>query len=149
MISSTRVGHALPNIDFVKPIAMSGDMPTDQIFFMTSTIFRNTTKPTVLNWSGGLTRLVYWTCRGGLWRRTDRERPSMLEIVTPVSPLKIAVMNEDIIDRSRRASDPLFARSYDGATGPATIAGTLALTTAEVLFGVVLTQLIKPGAKLS
>ena len=35
-----------------------------------------------------------------------------------------------------------------GATGPATVAGTLALTTAEVLFGVVLTQLIKPGAKV-
>ena len=33
-----------------------------------------------------------------------------------------------------------------GATGPVTVAGTLALTTAEVLFGVVLTQLIKPGA---
>ena len=33
-----------------------------------------------------------------------------------------------------------------GATGPATVAGTLALTIAEVLFGVVLTQLIKPGA---
>jgi trimethylamine--corrinoid protein Co-methyltransferase len=33
-----------------------------------------------------------------------------------------------------------------GATGPATVAGTLALATAEVLFGLVLTQLIKPGA---
>jgi len=35
-----------------------------------------------------------------------------------------------------------------GATGPATVAGTLALTTAEVLFGLVLTQLIKPGAPI-
>jgi trimethylamine--corrinoid protein Co-methyltransferase len=35
-----------------------------------------------------------------------------------------------------------------GATGPATVAGTLALTTAEVLFGVVLTQLVRPGAKV-
>jgi trimethylamine--corrinoid protein Co-methyltransferase len=33
-----------------------------------------------------------------------------------------------------------------GATGPATVAGTTVLTTAEVLFGVVLTQLVKPGA---
>ena len=33
-----------------------------------------------------------------------------------------------------------------GATGPATVAGTVGLTTAEVLFGLVLMQLIKPGA---
>ena len=33
-----------------------------------------------------------------------------------------------------------------GATGPATVAGAVVLSNAEVLFGVVLTQLIKPGA---
>ncbi len=43
-------GHALPNIDFVQTLCMSGDMPTDQIFFHDfDAIFRNTTKPTVIN----------------------------------------------------------------------------------------------------
>ena len=50
MVASTRIGHALQNIDFVQTLCMSGDMPTDQIFFHDfDAIFRNTTKPTVLN----------------------------------------------------------------------------------------------------
>ena len=73
----------------------------------------------------------------------------MLGIVTPVSPLKIAVMNEGIIDAVQAGIPILYSPGpMMGATGPATVAGTLALTTAEVLFGVVLTQLIKPGAKV-
>ena len=50
MVASTRVGQALPNIDFVQALCMSGDMPTNTIFFHDfDAIFRNTTKPTVLN----------------------------------------------------------------------------------------------------
>ena len=42
--------ESLPNIDFVQTLCMSGDMPTDQIFFHDfDAIFRNTTKPTVIN----------------------------------------------------------------------------------------------------
>ena len=78
-----------------------------------------------------------------------RDQPSMLGIVTPVSPLKIAIMNEGIIDAVNAGVPILYSPGpMMGATGPATVAGTLALTTAEVLFGVVLTQLIKPGAKV-
>ncbi len=50
MVTSTRIGHALPNIDFVQTLCMSGDKPTGQIFFHDfDAIFRNTTKPTVIN----------------------------------------------------------------------------------------------------
>jgi trimethylamine---corrinoid protein Co-methyltransferase len=50
METSTRIGHALQNIDFAQTICMSGDKPTGQIFFHDfDAIFRNTTKPTVLN----------------------------------------------------------------------------------------------------
>ncbi len=48
--NSTRLGHALPNIDFVQTLCMSGDLPTGQIFFHDfDAIFRNTSKPTVIN----------------------------------------------------------------------------------------------------
>jgi len=68
-------------------------------------------------------------------------------IVTPISPLKVAVMNEGIVDAVGAGVPILYSPGpLMGATGPATVAGTLALTFAEVLFGVVLTQLIKPGA---
>ncbi len=46
MINNTRVGHALPNIDFVQTLCMSGDQPTNEIFFHDfDAIFRNTPSP--------------------------------------------------------------------------------------------------------
>ncbi len=150
MIHNTRVGHALANIDFVQTLCMSGDMPTSHTFFHDfDAIFRNTTKPTVMSvlerpftqsWlemaaavSGGEAAL--------------REKPSMLGIVTPVSPFKIAVMNEGMIDAVLAGVPILYSPGpLMGATSPATVAGIVALTQAEVLFGVVLTQLIKQGA---
>ena len=67
----TRIGHALGNIDFVQTICMSGDMPTDQIFFHDfDAIFRNTTKPTVLNiLERPFTQLLLGHGRGRVGRR--------------------------------------------------------------------------------
>ena len=152
MVQNTRLGHALANIDFVQTLCMSGDMPTDQIFFHDfDAIFRNTTKPTVLNiLERPFTQLllgIATAAAGG--EEALRDQPSMLGIVTPVTPLKIAIMNEGIIDAVNAGVPILYSPGpMMGATGPATVAGTLALTTAEVLFGVVLTQLIQPGAKV-
>jgi trimethylamine--corrinoid protein Co-methyltransferase len=150
MITSTRVGHALKNIDFVQTLCMSGEMPTGTIFFHDfDAIFRNTTKPTVLNilerpFSSCLLEMAA-AASGG--ETALRERPSVMGIVTPISPLKIAVMNEGLVDAVQAGVPIMYSPGpLMGATGPATVAGTLALTNAEVLFGVVLTQLIKPGA---
>jgi trimethylamine---corrinoid protein Co-methyltransferase len=152
MVRSTRLGHALSNIDFVQTLCMSGDQPTGQIFFHDfDAIFRNTTKPTVLNiLERPFTELMLGLAAAASGGEEElRAKPSMLGIVTPVSPLKIAIMNEGIVDAVNAGVPILYSPGpMMGATGPATVAGTLALTTAEVLFGVVLTQLIKPGAKV-
>jgi trimethylamine--corrinoid protein Co-methyltransferase len=150
MISSTRLGHALQNIDFVQTLCMSGEMPTHTIFFHDfDAIFRNTTKPTVINvMERPITcRLLEMTAAASGGEQVLRERPSVMGIVTPISPLKVAVMNEGLVDAVLAGVPILYSPGpLMGATGPATVAGTLALTNAEVLFGVVLTQLVKPGA---
>jgi trimethylamine--corrinoid protein Co-methyltransferase len=152
MINNTRVGHDLPNIDFVQTLCMSGDMPTNEIFFHDfDAIFRNTTKPTVINilerpFTQHLLEMAE-AASGG--ESALRDKPSILGIVTPISPLKIAKMNEGIVDTVLAGVPVLYSPGpLMGATGPATVAGTVALTNAEVLFGVVLTQLIQPGAKV-
>jgi len=152
MVNNTRIGHSLPNIDFVQTLCMSGDMPTNEIFFYDfDAIFRNTTKPTVLNilerpFTQHLLEIAA-AASGG--ESALREKPSALGIVTPITPLKIAKMNEGIIDTVLAGVPVLYSPGpLMGATGPATVAGTVVLTNAEVLFGVVLTQLIKPGAKV-
>ena len=150
MITSTRIGHALPNIDFVQTLCMSGDYPTDVIFFHDfDAIFRNTTKPTVINILERpfTVRLLEMTAAASGGESALREKPSVLGIVTPVTPLKVAIMNEGIVDAVQAGVPILYSPGpLMGATGPATVAGTVVLTIAEVLFGVVLTQLIKPGA---
>jgi trimethylamine--corrinoid protein Co-methyltransferase len=152
MIACTRVGHALPNIDFVQTLCMSGDKPTGEIFFHDfDAIFRNTTKPSVINiLERPFTQdLIELTAAASGGESALHEKPSVLGIVTPISPLKVAVMNEGIIDAVRAGIPILYSPGpLMGATGPATVAGTLALTNAEVLFGLVLTQLIQPGAKV-
>ena len=150
MVANTRVGHALPNIDFVQTLCMSGDQPTGQIFFHDfDAIFRNTTTPTVINiLERPFTQhLLAITAAASGGERALREKPSVLGIVTPITPLKFAVMNEGILDAVEAGVPVLYSPGpLMGATGPATVAGTVALTMAEVLFGVVLTQAIKPGA---
>ena len=150
MVANTRVGHALPNLDFVQTLCMSGDQPTGQIFFHDfDAIFRNTTKPTVINiLERPFTQhLLEITAAAAGGESALREKPSVLGIVTPITPLKFAVMNEGILDAVEAGVPVLYSPGpLMGATGPATVAGTVALTIAEVLFGVVLVQAIRPGA---
>lgn len=150
MINSTRLGHALPNIDFVQTLCMAGDYPTEVIFFHDfDAIFRNTTKPTVINILERpfTRRLLEMTAAASGGESALREKPSVLGIVTPITPLKIAVMNEGIVDAIEAGVPILYSPGpLMGATGPATVAGAVVLSNAEVLFGVVLTQLIKPGS---
>ncbi len=150
MVANTRVGQALANIDFVQTLCMSGDKPTGQIFFHDfDAIFRNTSKPTVINilerpFTQHLLAIAS-AASGG--EATLRENPSVLGIVTPITPLKFAVMNEGIFDVVEAGVPVLYSPGpLMGATGPATVAGTVALTIAEVLFGVTLVQAIRPGA---
>ena len=150
MVASTRLGQAMPNIDFVQTLCMAGDCPTGQIFFQDfDAIFRNTSKPTVINvlerpFTQHLLEMAAAASGGENALRTS---PSVMGIVTPVTPLKVAVMNEGLIDVVQAGVPVLYSPGpLMGATSPATVAGTVALTMAEVLFGVVLTQLIRPGA---
>ena len=150
MVASTRLGHALPNIDFVQTLCMSADYPTDVIFFHDfDAIYRNTTKPTVINVLERpfTQRLLEMTAAASGGESVLRDKPSVLGIVTPISPLKIAVMNEGLVDTVKAGVPVLYSPGpLMAATGPATVAGTLALTFAETLFGVVLVQLIERGA---
>jgi trimethylamine--corrinoid protein Co-methyltransferase len=150
VVACTRVGQALPNIDFIMTMCQSGDFPVDHIFFHdTDAIVRNTTKPicySVLD-RRHLVRtleIVAAACGG---ETAFRQRPQGLGFVTPVSPLVFPKLVEGIVDAIEWGVPILYSPApMMSGTGPATIAGTLALTIAEFLFGLVLTQLLRPGA---
>ncbi len=151
MVMSTRLGHAMSNIDIVQALCMSGDVtPTDVIFYHDyDAILRNTTKPTVISllerpFTVHCLELVA-AASGG--EEELRQRPSILAMCTPITPLKVGIVNEGLVDAVQAGVPILYSPgTMMGASGPGTVAGALALVMAEQLFGIVLTQIIKPGA---
>ncbi len=74
-------------------------------------------------------------------------KPRMIGIISPISPL---IYDEEMIENIftyAKNGQPLMvaACSQPGATSPVTLAGTLVVDNAEVLAGIVLSQLITPG----
>ena len=78
------------------------------------------------------------------------EKPFVLPYFNPITPL---VLNEDTIDKMFSTIDrglPFIFSSYgmSGATAPISAEGTLIMLNAELLAGLVFSQLIKPGTPI-
>lgn len=76
------------------------------------------------------------------------EKPRLINILGSLTPLKYDERMLGAIMRYAQAGQPLVITSLAiaGETGPATLAGNLALQNAEILAGIVLTQLVREGA---
>ena len=79
-----------------------------------------------------------------------RERPIVAMGACPNSPLEINENETSIFILSARHGLPIDILSMGlcGATTPATLAGTLVCTNAEILGGIVLAQIVNPGNKI-
>jgi trimethylamine--corrinoid protein Co-methyltransferase len=77
-----------------------------------------------------------------------KEKPVTLSLITPLSPLQYtAGMAGSVVTLTRYNQACIFgALLMAGASGPITIAGLLVQQNAEILAGVTLTQLVRPGA---
>jgi hypothetical protein len=87
-----------------------------------------------------------------LTRGVDRDelmqRPSLITIINTNSPLRLdGPMSDGVIELATHGQ-AIVATPFTlaGAMSPATLAGALAQQNAEALFGIVLTQLVRPGA---
>ena len=149
MVAATRVGQALPNVDFIMALCSAGDRPKDVIFFYEyDAIFRNTTKPVVVSSLGrravtGFLEMAI-TISGG--EDKFRHRPWVAIYVTPPSPLRVTRLNEGMIEAAHYGCPIIYSPApFLGATGPVNLRGELIQATAEALFGLVTSQMIKPG----
>lgn len=146
-----KITEALPQIDFHMSVGLTSDVPVGtydrhQLLAM----LRGTTKPLVLTAVDreGLADQLEMACAVIGGRDEWRKLPLFAVYVEPSSPL----------DNSREAVEKLlFAAENDipviytpcpicGATGPATMAGTLVQGLAECLAGLVIAQLQRKGA---
>lgn len=83
-----------------------------------------------------------------LWGAKWHERPRMLTVINTTSPLLFTRDAAHAILRLARLGQPVLvaACAMGGTTAPITLAGLLAVQHAELLAGLVLTQLARPGA---
>ena len=152
MVRNTRVGQALKHMDFLMTLCTSGDVPVSQAFFYDlHALLRHTTKPigfTLLDRRYTAHMLELLSAAAGS-ESEARRRPCLLAFATPVSPLIFPKLIEGIVDAVEFGLPILYAPGpMMSATGPSTLAGLMAQTVAECLFGLVLVQTLKPGAPM-
>ncbi len=76
-----------------------------------------------------------------------RERPVISLGTCPNSPLELHINNTEVIIETARAGIPLdiLSMAMAGGTSPVTLPGTLVVTNAEILGGIVLAQIVRKG----
>lgn len=95
----------------------------------------------------------YWEILKAYYRGDEklaREKPIISMMVCPTSPLKFSHNASQVIIQCARYGIPIniLSMAMAGASTPIYLAGTLVTQNAEVLAGVVLSQIINPGAKV-
>jgi trimethylamine--corrinoid protein Co-methyltransferase len=147
----TRLLDALPNVDQITPLFSPQDVAPEMVFLTsTAAMLRNTNKPVssaAVDRPHDVPYLIEMAaaCCGGL--EAFRQNPSISISVSPVSPLRFpADIAGAILAVAASGADfhSLPAPSL-GATGPVTLAGTLAQQHAEVLASFVLAAAARPG----
>jgi trimethylamine--corrinoid protein Co-methyltransferase len=75
------------------------------------------------------------------------DKPVVLGLINPISPLGFSKEMSNALSVYAQAGQPVIIASLvmAGSTGPITLAGVLAQQNAELMAGIVLTQLINPG----
>jgi trimethylamine--corrinoid protein Co-methyltransferase len=120
---------------------------------LTAELVKGTTKPTrtwVFNRRTARYILeIYRTIAGG--DAPLREHPMIEAFLEPISPLQLPHDGLDVMMEFVQAGQPVSIGPMAMASGtaPATLAGTLAQENAEILAGVVVSQLLAPGTPVT
>jgi len=146
----SRLGDALNSISFVMVLASANDCPPEVHYLHElQAKYENTTKP-VMHAVPGTTYArraleMAEVVAGG--SDEFKKRPMIASYSEPVAPLFYSADTENIIEFAKVKAPVILAPAPTMcATGPGTVIGTFSLGNAESLFGVVLSQIVNPGA---
>ncbi len=146
-----RLADGLENIDYAMTMGVPRDVPIEDTFLHGFIeMLRGCTKPMVYTASSlqemqEIHRIAAAVAGG---EQAFRERPFLLHYAEPISPLLFPPEAVDQVIFCAEKGIPLcFPPSPNtGGGGPITMAGALALGSAECLVGLVLNQLVQKGA---
>ncbi|MCU0519958.1 MAG: trimethylamine methyltransferase family protein [Anaerolineae bacterium] len=148
--TATRLGDALPRITLVGAMADPQDLPPAyRCVAVAAEQLKHTTKPIHFWFSGRASArwvLEVMAVVSGS-EEAAAQYPLAYPFLEPISPLKFPHDGIDLLFETSRLSlpVPIGPMAQVGATAPGTLAGTLAQENAEILAGICITQLIKPG----
>jgi trimethylamine--corrinoid protein Co-methyltransferase len=146
-----RVHDALENTHFIFPEIYPQDVPEKALDrHISQALLSNTEKPviaTAYDGAGAKDLLKMGIAIAGS-EEALRQRPMFTVSLGIISPFIFEPNRVDVLLEMCRFGHPfqVYTIPSAGTTSPVTLAGTLALMTAELLSGLVLTQLVNPGA---
>ncbi|MHC4326020.1 MAG: trimethylamine methyltransferase family protein, partial [Planctomycetota bacterium] len=154
MNEAIKLGDALSNITVVGSMAQPHEVSEAwRDVYLTGELVKGTGKPTrcwVRNEKTAKYILeLYRAIAGG--DKALRDRPMVEAFLEPISPLRLPKDGLDIVREFARAGQPVSIgpMAMTSGTAPATLAATLEQENAEILAGVVITQLFSPGTPIT
>ena len=150
METAVRLGNALEQFDVISTPGIAQDLdPENADLFSSLSMVANTTKPLVLlisesNCFAPALDMIE-ALHGNL-----AEAPFLIPYFNPITPLVLNNGTAEKIMTTVRRGLPFIYNNYgmSGATAPITPGGTLALLNAELLAGIVFSQLVKEGTPI-
>lgn len=146
-----RLGDAMQNIDFVMSMGNPSDVPADDLYIHSFIrMLRGSIKPNVYTAQNrkdmeDIHRIAAAVMGG---EQALREKPILIHYAEPISPLHIIEesLQKHIFCAEKGIPGAYIPSPNTGGGGPITVAGAVALGNAESLLGLIITQLVNPGA---
>ena len=152
LVDSTKICDALPNVHVHWPMVSSTDMPASTVHLHDLEASLNNTEKHVMYETGvtledakNLTAMGYAAAGG---EKEYRRRPTSSCLQCTYAPLQhdAGVMDASLEFAKNGVPLVFFTMPQPGATGPASLVGSMVVGNAEVLSALVMTQLASPGA---
>ena len=148
--AATRFADALDGLTIAGAMADPSDVPVPvRCVEVLATQIRNTTKP-VTFWfhNRASARFIVEMLIALRGTAEDAEKyPLCSPLLEPISPLRFPFDGVDLLYETARLNLPVAIgpMAQMGLSAPCSIAGTLAVENAEILAGVCVTQIVRPG----
>jgi len=148
--TASRMGDALEYINVVGAMSDPHDVPVEvQCVAVMAQMLKHTTKP-ITFWLHDRPSAQYLVemliaLRGD--EDAAAQYPVFYPFLEPISPLRFAFNGVDLLFETARLNlpVPVGPMAQMGLSAPSTMAGTMAHENAEILAGICITQLIRPG----
>jgi trimethylamine--corrinoid protein Co-methyltransferase len=148
--TAARLGDALPDLTIAGAMSDPHELPPAyRCVEVAAALLRNTTKPIGFWWHDRASaRYLVELFIALAGSEDDAARfPITNPFLEPISPLRFPRDGVDLLYETARLNlpVPIGPMAQTGMSAPGTLAGTLAQENAEILAGVCITQLIRPG----